>query len=193
MATSPPGSVSKLLADIQHGIPRAEEHLWERIYDELRTLAHGYMRRERPDHILEPTALVHEIFPWLRDVVFNQASNRVYLFAAAARAMRNVLVDYARRRQAEIHGGGWRRTPLFDDLLDHYERQHIDLASLHDALDELHALHGRQYHIVEALYFGGFTMREIAEQLGVSEATVSVDFKRAKLWLATRLEGGRHA
>jgi RNA polymerase sigma factor (TIGR02999 family) len=191
MATSPPGSVTRLLADIHEGVPRAEEHLWERVYDELRALAQGYMRRERRDHILQPTALVHEIFPWLRDVAFNQAGDRVCLFAAAARAMRHVLVDYARRRQAEIHGGGWRRTPLFDNLLDGYARRQIDLVALHEALDKLRTLHPRQYYIVEALHFGGFTMREIAEHLGVSEATVSVDFKRAKLWLAVRLEGGR--
>jgi RNA polymerase sigma factor (TIGR02999 family) len=105
--------------------------------------------------------------------------------------MRHVLVDYARRRKTAIRGGGWRRTP-FDNLLDHYASQQIDLVALHDALDRLRTLHPRQYQIVEALHFGGFTLREVAEHLGVSEATVSIDFKRAKLWLATRLGEGAH-
>jgi RNA polymerase sigma factor (TIGR02999 family) len=190
MATSPPGSVTKLLADLQQGFPRAEAQLWERIYGELRVLAQGLMGKERPGHLLQPTALVHEVFPWLRDVALNPGCNRVHLFAAATRAMGHVLVDYARRRQAMIHGGGWRRTPLFDDLLDHYANQRIDLVALHDALDRLRTLHPRQYLIVETLHFGGFTMREIAGHLGVSEATVSNDFKRAKLWLAIRLGEG---
>jgi RNA polymerase sigma factor (TIGR02999 family) len=187
MAT-PPGSVTKLLENLQHGDPNAEERLWERIYEELRDLAQHYLRQERAGHSLQATGLVHEIFPWLRGVALEKGRNRAALFATAARAMRHVLVNYARRRKTEIRGGGWRRVPLFDDILGHYDAQRIDLVALHDALERLRTLHPRQYQIVEAYHFGGWTMRQIAETLGVCEATVSIDFKRAQMWLATQLE-----
>jgi RNA polymerase sigma factor (TIGR02999 family) len=188
MATPPPGSVTKLLENLQQGNPHAEERLWERIYDELRELAQNYLRKERAGHTLQATALVHEIFPWLRGVGLEKACNRAALFAAAARAMRHVLVDYARRRNAAVHGGGWRRQPFFEDILGHYHSDGIDLVALDEALDQLRTLHPRQYQIVEAYHFGGWTMREVAETLGVSQATVCNDFRRAQLWLATQLE-----
>jgi RNA polymerase sigma factor (TIGR02999 family) len=184
---SPEGNVTQLLEAIQKGDEQAHEQLWLVIYDELRGVAERLMKAERPGHTLQATALLHEAFPRLFDAaLLSKAGNRSYFFGAAARAMRHILVDHARKRQANRHGGGLKRTPL-DDVLDGYEDKQIDLLALHDALERLRALHPRQYQIVDEYHFGGFTLLEIAEHLGVSEATVSTDFKRARLWLASQM------
>jgi RNA polymerase sigma factor (TIGR02999 family) len=150
------------------------------------------LRRERPGHTLQPADLVQEVFVRLLEGdTLDRASDRAYLFGAASTALRRVLVDYARKRGAARHGGGHRRVPLLDDALEHYVRNNLDLLALNEALEDLEALHARQCQIIDRYHFGGYTLREIADQLGVSEATVCIDLKRAQLWLGIRLGGSR--
>jgi RNA polymerase sigma factor (TIGR02999 family) len=187
MTSELPGTVTRLLEDLHWGDAQAADRLVRLIGAELHNLANAALRRERAGHTLSSTDLVHEVF--LRILVgdvLSKAENRAHLFGSASRAMRCVLVDHARKRASQKHGGGWKRTPL-DEVLENYESKRIDLAALHEALEALGALHPRQRQIVDEYHFGGFTLREIAEHLGVSEATVSNDFERARLWLAAQL------
>jgi RNA polymerase sigma factor (TIGR02999 family) len=179
--------VTTLLEEIRAGNPAARTRLTERIYRELHQVAERLMNDEPAGHTLQPTALLHEAFArLLADGVLRQAPNRAYLFGAAAQAMREVLVDHARRRNAAKRGGHRRRQPL-DSLLAHYEEQNIDVIALHEALEELAALHERQCQVVTRRFFGGCTVAEIAEQLGVSVSTVEADFRIARAWLHDRL------
>jgi RNA polymerase sigma-70 factor, ECF subfamily len=189
MTTPEPGEVTRLLEAAQQGDVEAEERLCQVLRDELRILAERFLRRERPGHSWQASDLVHEALLrlWQADVL-DKAPNRAYLFGAAASAMRRSLVDHARRRKSGKRGGGWERVPL-DDLVDSYEEKGIDLPALDEALERLKPLHPRQSLVVDMYHFGGFTMAEIAAHLGVSEATVSNDFKRAQQWLRAQLEG----
>jgi RNA polymerase sigma factor (TIGR02999 family) len=182
--------VSQLLAGAHAGDGSAKEQLALLLSVELQGLAERYMRRERVGHTLQPGDLVQEVFVrLLQGEVIDKAFNRAYLFGAASTAMRRVLVEYARKRATTKHGGAQKRIPMLDDAIDHYQSLKLDLAALDEALDALEALNPRQCRIVDEYHFGGFTLREIAEHLEVSEATVSIDLKRAQLWLAARLGG----
>jgi RNA polymerase sigma factor (TIGR02999 family) len=185
-----PGDVTVLLHAIRAGDAQAKGRLAALVYGELRGVAAGLMGRERGDHTLQPTALVHEAFVRLfRDDLWRTAPNRSYLFGAAARAMREVLADHARRRRAAKRGGTVRRVPL-DDLLDHLEHeQNVDVLALHESLDRLSALHDRQSQVVTLRFFGGFTVAEIAGLLGLSVSTVEADFRLARAWLRQQLKG----
>lgn len=189
MSADPPGDVSRLLAAIQDGEAGAKDQLCRVLYAELHRMAEGLLAQERQGHSLQASDLINEVLlRLLQDDVLARAPNHHYLFGAAAEAMRRLLVDHARRRRTQKRGGDWRRTPL-DDALDAYEGRNIDLLALNEALERLQALHPRQYRVVDEYHFGGFTMREIAEHLGVSEATVCNDFKRAQQWLAVQVGG----
>jgi len=186
----PPGTVSQLLADVHAGNGSAKEQLALLLMVELQSLAERFMHRERVGHTLQPGDLVQEVFVrLLQGEVLDKAVNRAYLFGAASMAMRRVMVEYARKRAAAKHGGDQKRIPMLDDAIDHYGAMNLDLVALHESLEMLQTLNPRQCRIVDEYHFGGFTLREIAEHLEVSEATVSVDLKRAQLWLATRLDG----
>ena len=179
--------VTTLLDEMRAGRADARDRLVALVYDELRRLAGGLLRREQPGHTLQPTALVHEaVVRLLRPDALANAQTRGHFFGAAARAMRCVLVDHARRRAADKRGGGRERLPL-DDVLDHFAEQRLDLLALHDALDVLAGLHQRQGQVVELRFFGGYTAEEIAEQLGVSVSTVESDFRKATAFLRGRL------
>jgi RNA polymerase sigma factor (TIGR02999 family) len=181
--------VTALLREIRAGDRRARDRLVERVYGELRRVAAGLMRGEPADHSLQPTALVHEALASLFQAeTLRRAPNRAYLFGAAARAMREILVDHARRRRAEKRGGGQRRLPL-DAVLLYFEEQQVDVVGLHEALDRLAALNERQSQVVTLRFFGGFTVAEVAEQLGVSVSTVESDFRIARAWLRQQLAG----
>ena len=187
----PPGTVSRLLAEIHSGDAAAKEQLGQLLFAELFTVAERFMHRERVGHTLQPGDLVQEVFlRLLEGDVLDKAQNRAYLFGAASTAMRRVLVEYARKRSTVKHGGGQQRVPLLDEALKEYARTNLDVVALHESLETLQKLNPRQCRIVDEYHFGGFTLREIAEHLGVSEATVSVDLKRAQLWLAARLDEG---
>jgi RNA polymerase sigma factor (TIGR02999 family) len=147
------------------------------------------MRRERPGHTLQPSALVHEALLRLLDGdALADVPNRRYLFAAAAQAMRQVLVDHARRRHAARRLGERIRLPL-DEALVTFEEQGLDVIALHDALDQLAESNPRQAQVVVLRFFGGLSIPEVAETLEVSDTTVEGDWRFARAWLHGRLGG----
>ena len=152
------------------------------VYEELRRLAAGYMRAERPDHTLQPTALVHEVILRLHDQHSLDWGNRAELFGVAAHMMRRVLSSYATAHRAAKRGGGNTHVTL-DAVLDFCDRQSVSLAALDDALRGLESLDPVQGRIVEMRFFGGLTVDEIAGVLGVSPSTVKREWTIAKRWL----------
>jgi RNA polymerase sigma factor (TIGR02999 family) len=190
MHTEPQPALALILGRARDGDDGARSELLSRLYDELRRVAAGLMRRERADHTLSPTALVHEaVIRLLGESVFDKAADRSFLFASAARAMREVLIDHARRRAAGRRGGGRRRIAL-DAVVDYFEGQRLDVVAVHEALDRLAELDGRQAQVMTLRYFGGMTVSEVAASLGVSVVTVERDWRLARAWLAGRLGGG---
>jgi RNA polymerase sigma factor (TIGR02999 family) len=190
MGTKPQQGLSLILGRARAGDERASVELVTLIYDELRRVASSLMRRERTGHTLSPTEVVHEaVIRLLGEAVFDKATDRNFLFASAARAMRQVLVDHARRRAADRRGGGRRRVPL-DAVVDYFEGQGLDVVAVHEALDRLAELDGRQSRVMTLRYFGGMTVLEVAAALGVSEATVERDWRQARAWLVGQLGGG---
>jgi RNA polymerase sigma-70 factor (ECF subfamily) len=172
------------------GEERAQGELLALMYDELRRVASGLMRRERADHTHSPTAVVNEaVIRLLGGAVFDKAADRDYLFASAARAMREVLIDHARRRAADRRGGGRRRVPL-DAVVDYFEGEGLDLVAVHEALDRLAGRDERQAQVMTLRYFGGMTVAEVAAALGVSVVTVERDWRLARAWLVGQLGGG---
>jgi RNA polymerase sigma factor (TIGR02999 family) len=179
--------VTQILQSIQRGDVQAQERLWELIYDELRMIAQGMMKHERPGHTLQPTDLVHEAVIRLSDgAVPANARNRQYLFAAAARSMRQILVDHVRKRKALKREGHLRRVAL-DDIADTIQEQFDDVLAIHESLERLERLEPRQAQVITLRIFGGLKLREIAEQLGVSTSTVHEDLAIARAWLHDQL------
>jgi RNA polymerase sigma factor (TIGR02999 family) len=184
------GQVTRLLGEIQAGSAGAKDRLVGLIYEELRRMAAGLVGHRAGGGSLPPTALVHEAFLRLEaGDVLAQAPNRRYLFAAAAQAMRRVLVDHARQRRAAKRGEGLRRVPL-DDVLDYFDRQQLDVLALDEALDELSAQDERQWLVIVLRFFGGFSVEEVAQALEVSVSAVEGDFRLARAWLRRKLAGG---
>ena len=189
MTGDPQGEVTKLLAAYAAGSQEAKNRLFELVYEELRGIANGLMRWEREDHTLQPTALVNKAYLKLFAGRELKADNRAYFFAAAANAMRQMLVDHARKRRAKIHGGELRRAPL-DDVLDSLEStQRVDMVDLHEALEQLERFGKRQHEAIMLRFFGGLTYEEVAEHLNVSVSTVEKDWKMARAWLHGKLRG----
>jgi RNA polymerase sigma-70 factor (ECF subfamily) len=179
-----------ILGRARAGDERARGEVVSLVYDELRRVASRLMSRERTDHTLSPTAVVHEaVIRLLGEKVFDRAADRSFLFASAARAMREVLIDHARRRNADRRGRGWRRVPL-DHVVDYFEEQGLDVVAIHEALDRLAEMNERQAQVMTLRYFGGLTVAEVATALGVSVVTVERDWRLARAWLVGRLEGG---
>jgi len=191
MSDRPRTEVTRILLDLNaQGVaaPKATERLFELVYGELRALAGSAMRRERSEHTLQPTALVHEAFLKLVGETAIPWQNRAHFMAIAARAMRQILIDHARRRQTEKRGGGWERVTLDDDL--RFGRApDQDVLELEDALARFAALDERAARVVELRVFGGMTVEESAVALGVSARTVDNDWSVARLWLARELGG----
>lgn len=158
------------------------------MYDDLRRLACTYLSRQSRDHTLQPTALVHEAYLRLVQQDNPPARGRTHCFCLAAKAMRSVLVDHARRRKAAKRGGGARRVPL-DDVVAMYEDRALNLLVLDEALNDLAALDPQLVRIVEMRFFGGLTEREIAGVMGVSERTVRREWSVARMWLFRCLGG----
>jgi RNA polymerase sigma-70 factor (ECF subfamily) len=189
MVAETPQGLTVILGRARAGDERARGELIALVYDELRRVASALMRRERADHTLSPTAVVHEaVIRLLGEAVFEKAADRGFLLAAAARAMREVLIDHARRRAAARRGGGTRRVPL-DAVVDYFEGQGLDVVAVHEALDRLAALDGRQAQVMTLRYFGGMTVAEVAAALGVSVATAEQDWRLARAWLTGQLGG----
>lgn len=175
-----------LLLELRSGDAAAADVLFPLLYDELREIAHRQLRRERSSHTLSTTALVHEAYERLVDHTRTGWEDRAHFCAVAARAMRHVLVDYARRRSALKRGGGQRPLPLDEGRVAVDEQAEL-LLSLDQALDRLGALSERLGRVVEMRYFGGMTEEETAEALGVSVRTVRRDWVKAKAWLFREL------
>jgi RNA polymerase sigma factor (TIGR02999 family) len=181
----PAAAVTILLRAWRRGDQAAFERLTPLVYDELRRRARHYLRGERPNHPLQPTALVHEVY--LRLVNLDQVDwqDRTHFFALAARQMRRILVDSARARRFQKRGGG-AVSVTFDDALAVSERG-PDLVALDEALDLLAEKDERKARVVELRFFGGLTNEEIAAALGISTDTVTRDWQMAKLWLRRAL------
>ncbi|MCI0589256.1 MAG: ECF-type sigma factor [Planctomycetes bacterium] len=175
-----------ILREAEAGRPLRASELLEALYAELRSLAAGYLSRERGGHTLQPTALVHEA--WLRLVDQSQVGwkGEAHFLGVAAMAMRRVLVDHARAKKAEKRGGGRERVELDAELpLDLGEE--IDLVALDRALEELAARSERQVRVVELRFFGGLDMKKVAETLGIALRTAEEDWRVARAWLSWRL------
>ena len=168
---------------------RATSDLATLLYPELRRLAAGLMRRERRSHTLQPTAVVHEAFLRLVDQNAIDWQDRAHFLGIAARVMRRILVDHARKRGTAKRGAGSDRVTLDEDLLPQEDRA-FDLLALDDVLSRLTALDPRSAEVAELRIFGGLTVRETATQLGVSTRTVDNDWAMARLWLARELGPG---
>lgn len=180
--------VTRLLLDLQGGRADASEQLAPLVYAELHALAGHYMRNERPDHTLQPTALVHEAF--LRLVDQRQATwqNRSHFYGIAAQAMRRILVDHARRRRAAKRDGGVAVT--LDEQVAGAPDRSLDLIALDDALAKLARIEGRYSRVVELRFFGGLEIEQVAEALGVAPATVKRDWTFAKAFLQREMDEG---
>jgi RNA polymerase sigma-70 factor (ECF subfamily) len=175
-------SITQLLIEWRDGDETALNRLMPLVYEELRRLAHHYMRRERPGHTLQTTALVNEVYLRLVDHKGMQWQNRAHFYAVAAQAMRRILVDHARSRNYLKRGGNVKMIRL-EEAATVVQKQAADLVALDDALSELAAIDPRKSQIVEMRYFGGMSVEETAEVLGVSPVTVMRDWSTAKAWL----------
>lgn len=181
-----PAAVTTLLRAWRRGDQAAFERLTPLVYDELRRRARHYLRGERPNHTLRPTALVHEVY--LRLVNLDQVDwqDRTHFFVLAARQMRRILVDSARAHRYQKRGGG-AVSVTFDEALAVSQRD-PDLIALDDALHLLAEKDDRKARVVELRFFGGLTNEEIAAALGISSDTVTRDWQMAKLWLRRELK-----
>jgi RNA polymerase sigma factor (TIGR02999 family) len=188
MTTLPSNDVTQLLLDWSKGDRAALDQLMPLVYDELRRLANSYLRRERPDHTLQPTALVHEAYLRLIDQQTVQWQNRAHFFGIAAQTMRRILVDHARYHAREKRLSVSQKVSL-DDAIIAAHPPDIDVLALDSALNQLADLDPQQANVVELRCFGGLTVEETAEVLGVSPATVKRDWSMAKAWLYQTLIG----
>lgn len=179
---SPSNDVTRLLRDWKQGDDAALEQLTPLVYQELHRLADSYLRRERPGHTLQPTALVHEAYMRLIGQSHPEWQSRAHFYGVAARLMRQILVDHARSHRAAKRGGGDRKLSLEDVTLFSAERS-AELVALDDALNELTKVDPRKSQAVELRFFGGLTAEEIGEALGISVATVGRELRMAEAWL----------
>ena len=178
--------VTQLLQLWSNGQEQALDRLLPQIHDELRKLAASYLRKERPDHTLQPTALVNEAFLRLVDQRSAKWQNRAHFFGIAAQAMRRILVDHARAHSAGKRGGAVRKVSL-DDANIIGPQVDVDLLALDEALTRLAAMDPQQSRIVELRFFGGLTMEETAEVMRISPATIGREWRMAKAWLSAEL------
>src|SRR5215475_6120227 len=178
--------VTDLLTRWSQGDDHALAELTPLVYEELRRLAHHHMGSQRPNHTLQTTALVNEVYLRLADQTNPRWQNRAHFFAVAARAMRQILVSYARSQQAQKRGGGAPKMELDEAALVSPEESK-EIVDLHEALERLATLDSRKAQVVELKYFGGLNYDEMAEVLKISSITVRRDWRFAKAWLYTQL------
>jgi RNA polymerase sigma-70 factor (ECF subfamily) len=184
-----PHRVTQLLQQWSHGDNAALAELTPLVYEELRCVAHHYMEGERPNHTLQTTALVNEAYLRLADQTNPNWQGRAHFFAVAARAMRQILVSYARSNRAQKRGGGGARIEL-DEAAILSPEQSSEIVDLHEALERLGTLDSRKARVVELKYFGGLNHDEIAEVMKISTVTVRRDWVFAKAWLHNELHSG---
>lgn len=181
-----PRDVTQILARVRAGEAGAEQELLPFVYDELRGIARGQLSRERRNHTLQATALLHEAWMKLGTLQGAEPKDRAHFLAIAARTMRQILVDHARGKKAEKRGSGWDKVTL-DIAIDQLQKEELDLVALDEALRELGAQDARKGRVVELRFFGGLSMTEIAEVLGVSVRTAEGDWYMARAWLRKAL------
>lgn len=181
--------VTTLLKRATDGDDSAVNRLVPLVYDELRALAESYLMRERANHTLQATALVHEAYLRLIDQRDVRWKNRAHFFAVAAQAIRRILVDHARGHRRAKRGGDRQRVRLDEDVMPLEDRD-LDLLALDEALERLTRLHERQARIVELHFFGGLSLKDVAAFLGVSPRTVDGDWSMARAWLRRELGKG---
>jgi len=184
-----PGEVTQLLKAMHDGNSAAADRLLPLVYSELHRLAQAYMRRERPDHTLQATALINEAYLRLigEDIDWN---SRAHFIGLAAHVMRQVLVDYARQHNAERRAGGLRRVEMHDDLAISPDRLD-EVASVDQALTQLATQNPRQARVGELRYFGGLSVEQIAKVLDVSPRSIKRDWSLARIWLFRQMRPGR--
>jgi RNA polymerase sigma factor (TIGR02999 family) len=181
--------VTRILNAIEQGDPQASAHLLPLVYDELRQLAAQKMAQEAPGQTLQATALVHEAYVRLVGAKSEQSwDSRGHFFAAAAEAMRRILVDNARRKQRLKHGGAGQRVELPDDLLS-FERPEADVLAVHEALELLAQQDPQAAELVKLHFFAGLHLEQVAELLGLSARTAYRNWSFARAWLFRRLNG----
>jgi len=186
MPSVSPQRVTELLADWSHGNDAALAELTPLVYEELRRLAHRHMGGERPDHTLQTTALVNEAYLRLAGETNPNWQSRAHFFAVAARAMRHILVNYAKSYGAQKRGGGAIKVDLDEAALVSLEESK-EIVDLHEALERLATLDSRKAQVVELKYFGGLNYDEMADVLKISPVTVRRDWEFAKVWLYKEL------
>jgi RNA polymerase sigma-70 factor, ECF subfamily len=176
-------NITEMLHQWSSGNAEVMDKLLPLIYDELHRRAAAYLRRERPNHTLQATALVHEAYIKLIDQRDDNWASRDHFFAIAAQAMRRILVDHARGRHRHKRGGSNEDLPLEEVLLAAADETNVDLIALDEAMARLARLDPQQERIVELRYFGGLSLEEAANTLGISRATAARDWQVAKAWL----------
>jgi RNA polymerase sigma-70 factor (ECF subfamily) len=183
------GEITQILGRVAEGDPQAYDELLPKVYAELHHLAAHYLGLERADHSLQPTELVNEAFLRLSGQTEVEWKSRAHFFAIAAQAMRRVLVDHARARQRLKRGGGVRNVPL-DDSVNVAGAPPIDVLALEEALTKLEEMDPRKVQVIELLYFGGLTVQQAADVLGVTPRTVERDWRYARTWIFGQLLDG---
>ena len=192
MTEGPDRDITRILVELEAadtGGPQRADELYEAAYAELHRIAAGLMHRERPDHTLQPTALVNEAYLKLVDQTRANWKGKTHFFAVGARVMRRLLVDHARERGAQKRGAGWQSVtlsgaldPLGVEVLDREQ-----LLDLNAALEQLAEIDEREAKVVTLRFFGGLTVEQVAEVIGVSKRTVENDWRHAQAWLRLRL------
>jgi RNA polymerase sigma-70 factor, ECF subfamily len=191
MSERPPDDITQMLIELTDGNHEVVDQILPRIYDELRRLAGSYLRRERSDHTLQPTALVHEAYMKLIDQRNVRWQNRAHFFGIAAQVMRRILMDHARKHLAEKRGGEAEKLPLEDEILVVSHGRSAELLALDEALERLGAMDPQKAKIVELRYFGGLSIEETAEVIGVSVPTINRQWRMAKAWLYSEISGDK--
>lgn len=186
--SSPPHEITQLLAEWSEGNQAALDQLYPLVYNELRRLAHGYLRRERKGHTLQTTALINEAYLRLVDQKQVHWANRSHFFGISAQIMRRILIDHARRYDYAKRGGGAQRISLDEAAVVAKQRGQA-LLMLDEALKSLAKIDPRRSQVVELRYFGGLNNEEIAGVLKISENTVTRDWNMARAWLYQELSG----
>lgn len=180
--------ITQILHELRNGGDESLNELLPLVYDELRRLANSYLSRERSNHTLQPTALVHEAY--LRLIGQNEVEwqNRAHFFGVSARVMREILIEYARGRNRQKRGGEFKTQIALDDAVSFSNQKELDVLAVDEALTKLEKLDERQARIVEMKFFGGLTVEEIGEVMSISSATVKREWSTAKLLLHRMLD-----
>lgn len=190
MSERGPSEITQMLIELTGGNKDVVNQILPHIYDELRRLAGNYLRRERSDHTLQPTALVHEAYMKLIDQKKVKWQNRAHFFGIAAQVMRRILMDHARKHSAEKRGGEAEKLPIEEEILVVSHGRSAELLALDEALEKLAQFDETKAKIVELRYFGGLSIEETAEVMGVSVPTINRHWRMAKAWLHAEVSGG---